>query len=200
MKLPEQLKLIEEYLKEKKGGNNSPKECNCIVSGLEKNILILSPKGTFSFTDKGFSKNDAVDIQISNKSYPGIIKEMYSKNCYVEIPAKNIDIKINDSILIVDSIDTSFLFQNMLKAYSKIFKKSKYKKLKEFFVKVYTGENLENPIKLNSFHITPPKRETSISFFNSGLDDPQKELVSASLNIISDENNLFYLGFGPPGC
>ena len=200
MKLPEQLKLIEEYLKEKKGKNNSPKECNCLVLGIEKNILILSPKDTLSFTDKGFSKNDAVDIQISNKCYQGIIKELYSKNCYVEIHAKNIDVEINDSILIIDSIDTSFLYQNMLKAYLKIFKKSNYKKLREFFIKVYSGEKLGNPIKLKSFHITPPKRELSISFFNTGLDDPQKELVSASLNIISDENNLFYIGFGPPGC
>jgi len=200
MKLPEQLKLIESYLKEKKGGRNSPRECECIVTGLEKNILILSPTDKVSFTDKGFSKNDAVDVEISTKKYPGIIKELYSKYCYIIIPAKNIKIKINDTISITDSIDTSFLYKNMLTAYLKIFKKSQYKKLKEFFIKVYSEKKLESPIKLKSFEIKPPSRQKPSSFFNTNLDDAQKELVSACLNIISNENNLFYLGFGPPGC
>ena len=200
MKFPEQLKLIEDYLKEKKGGKNSPKECECIVTALEKNILILTPTDKVSFTEKGFSKNDAIDVEISSKKYPGVIKELYSKYCYILIPAKNIKIKINEIITLTDSVDTSFLYENMLKAYLKIFKKSKYKKLKEFFIKVYSEEKLESPIKLKSFEIKPPNRQKPSSFFNTNLDDAQKELVSACLNIISDENNLFYLGFGPPGC
>jgi len=200
MKLPEQIRLIEDYLKEKKGGKNSPRECKCIVSGLEKNILILSPTDKASFNDKGFSKNDAVDVEISSKKYPGVIKELYSKYCYIEIPAKNIKIKIDDIISIADSINNSFLYQNMLKAYLKIFKKYQHKKLKEFFIKIYSEEKLDSPIKLKSFEITPPSRQKPSAFFNTNLDDAQKELVSACLNIISDENNLFYLGFGPPGC
>ena len=50
--------------------------------------MILSPTDNISFTDKGFSKNDAVDIEISGKKYPGVIKELYSKYCYIEIPSK----------------------------------------------------------------------------------------------------------------
>jgi superfamily I DNA and/or RNA helicase len=200
MKLPEQLKLIQEYLKEKKGSKNSLKKCKCIVTGLEKNIFILSSTDNLSFNDIGFSKNDAVDVEIAGKKYPGVIKELYSKYCYIALPVKNIKIKINDIISITDSIDTSFLYQNTLKAYLKIFKKSQFKKLKEFFIKVYSEEKLESPIKLKSFKIKPPSRRKPVSFFNINLDDAQKELVSACLNIISDENSLFYLGFGPPGC
>ncbi len=37
MKLPEQLKLIEDYLKEKKRGKNSPKDCEEKLPELEKN-------------------------------------------------------------------------------------------------------------------------------------------------------------------
>ena len=88
----------------------------------------------------------------------------------------------------------------MLKAYLEIFKKSKHKKLKEFFIKIFSEEKLDSPIKLKSFEIKPPSRQKPTYFFNTNLDDAQKELVSACLNIISDENNLFYLGFGPPGC
>ena len=95
MKLPESLQLIGEYLEEKRGGANHINECDCIVSGIEKNILILSLTDCTSFTDKGFSKNDAIDVKIYNKSYPGAIKELYSKYCYVEILAKNINIKPN---------------------------------------------------------------------------------------------------------
>jgi len=200
MKLPEQIKLIEDYLKEKKGGKNTPRECKCVVSGIEKNILILSPTDKISFTDKGFCKNDAVDIEISGKKYPGVIKELYSKYCYIQIPAKNIKIGLDDYVSITDSIDNSFLYQNMLKAYLKIFKKSQYKKLKEFFIKIFSEEKLGSPIKLKSFELTPPDRKAPSSFFNANLDDAQKELVAACLNIISNENNLFYLGFGPPGC
>ncbi len=200
MRLPEQLKLIQEYLKEKKVNKNSPKKCKCIVTGLEKNIFILSSIDNLSFTDIGFSKNDAVDVEISNKKYPGVIKELYSKYCYIAIPTKNIKIKINDIISITDSIDTFFLYYNMLKSYLKIFKKSQFKKLKEFFIKVYSEEKLDSPIKLKSFEIKPPSRQKHVSFFNTNLDDAQKELVNACLNIITDENNMFYLGFGPPGC
>jgi len=121
MKLPESLQLIGEYLEEKRGETNNINECDCIVSGIEKNILVLSLTDCTSFTDKGFSKNDAIDVKISNKSYPGAIKELYSKYCYVELLAKNINIKPNASVSLVNSLDSSFLHENMLKAYTKIF-------------------------------------------------------------------------------
>jgi len=200
MKLPDKIKLIENYLKEKKGGKKSPKECKCVVSGLDKNILILTSMENFTFADKGFCKNDAVDAEISSKKYPAVIKELYSNYCYLEIPAKKIDIKINDNVTIIDVIDNSFLYKNMLNAYLEVFKKSKHKKLREFFIKIYSEEKLSSPIKLKSFQITPPSRQNPETFFNVNLDDAQKELVSACLNITSDENSLFYLGFGPPGC
>ncbi len=146
MRLPEQLELIEDYLKEKKDGKNASKECECIITSIEKNIFILSSLDNVSFNDKGFSKADAVDLEISSNKYPGVIKELYSKYCYIETQAKNIKIKINDTVTITDSADTSFLYQNMLKAYQKIFKKSQYKKLKEFFIKVYSEEKLDTPI------------------------------------------------------
>lgn len=200
MKLPEQLKIIKDYLKEKKGGRDTPKECECIITGLEKNILILSTKDNVSFTDKGFCKYDAVDFEILSKKYPGIIKELYSKYCYIEIPVKNMKIRIDDTVILTDSIDISFLYRNMLNAYLKIFKKTQYKKLKEFFIKVYSEEKLETPIKLKSFEIKPPSRKKPCLFFNDNLDNAQKELVSACLNLIYDQDCLFYLGFGPPGC
>lgn len=200
MKLPQTLLLIKEYLKEKKNVDINIKECNCIVTDIEKNILMLIPEDNSFFTDKGFNKNDAIDLKISKKKYPAIIKELYSKYCYVEVSSKKIQIKINTSVKIVDSLDTSFLIRNMLTAYSKIFKKSKNKRLKEFFIKLYSDEKLDTPIKLKSFEINPPTRKRIDSFFNLNLDDAQKELVNSSLNLISDENSLFYLGFGPPGC
>ena len=200
MKLPDQIKLIGEYLKEKKRGKNSFRECECIIKGLEKNILILTPTDKISFTDKGFSKNDAIDVEILGKKYQGVIKELYSKYCYMEMPVKNINLKINDNIFMTNSIDTSFLYQNMFKAYLKIFKKSQYKKMREFFIKIYSEEKLETPIKLKSSEIKPPSRQKPNTFFNTNLDDAQKELVSVCLNIVSGEDNLFYLGFGPPGC
>ena len=200
MKLPVQIKLIGDYLKEKKARKNSPKKCECIITGLEKNILIISTKNEISFTDIGFCKNDAVDVEISGKIYTGIIKELYSKYCYLQILIKKTKIKLNDNVFITYSIDTSFLYQNTFKAYLKIFKKSQHKKLKEFFIKVYSEEKLETPIRLKSFKIKPPNRQKPNLFFNKNLDEAQKELVSACLNIVNDENNLFYLGFGPPGC
>ncbi len=200
MKLPESLQLIGEYLEEKRGGANRINECDCIVSDIEKNILILSLTDCNSFTDKGFSKNDAIDVKISNKSYSGAIKELYSKYCYVEILAKNINIKPNASVSLVNSLDSSFLHENMLKAYTKIFETSKYNRLREFFIKVYSGEKLECPIALKSSQITPPGRKAPESFFNQTLDTSQEDLVNATLNLVSDENSLFYLGFGPPGC
>ena len=200
MKLPKQLRLIEDYLNEKKGKDKSKRECNCIVIDIEKNILMLCPLDNSSFTDRGFCKNDAIDIKISEKKIPGVIKEIYSRYCYIEVPAKNIDIKRQTSILLIDSLDSTFLYKNMLNAYSKIFETPKYKKLREFFIKVYSGEKLESPIILKSYQIKPPSRENPNSFFNTNLDDAQKELVSACLNITNDENYLFYLGFGPPGC
>jgi len=200
MKLPESLQLIGEYLEEKRGGANHINECDCIVSDIEKNILILSLTDCTSFTDKGFSKNDAIDVKISNKSYSGAIKELYSKYCYVEILAKNINIKPNASVSLVNSLDSSFLHENMLKAYTKIFETSKYNRLREFFIKVYSGEKLECPIALKSSQITSPGRKAPESFFNPTLDVAQKDLVNATLNLVSDENSLFYLGFGPPGC
>ena len=200
MKLPESLELIGEYLDEKRGGDNYTYELDCTVSGVEKNILILSPEDCDSFTDMGFSKNDAIDVKISNKSYSGIIKELYSKYCYVEIPAKDVKIKRNASVSLVNSLDSSFLYENMFKAYTKIFEKNKYEKLRDFFIKVYSDEKLESPMKLKTFEIAPPNRKNLYSFYNPTLDDAQKELVIASLNLTSDENTLFYLGFGPPGC
>ncbi len=200
MKLPQSLQLIKEYLEEKKQVDINIKECNCIVADIERNILMLIPEDDSFFTDKGFNKNDAIDLKISKKNYPAVIKELYSKYCYVEVSCKNIQIKINTRVKIIDSLDTSFLIKNMLTAYSKIFKKSKNKRLKEFFIKLYSYEKLDSPIKLKSFEINPPTRKKIDSFFNLNLDDAQKELVSSSLNLISDENGLFYLGFGPPGC
>ena len=127
MKLPESLQLIGEYLDEKRGGVNYTNECDCIVSGAEKNILILSPLDCNSLTDKGFSKNDAIDIKILNKSYAGVIKELYSKYCYVQLLAKDIDIKTNSQVLLANSLDASFLHENMFKAYNKIFEKCLHK-------------------------------------------------------------------------
>jgi len=123
MKLPESLQLIGEYLEEKRGGVNHINECDCIISNIEKNILMLSPVNGVSFADMGFSKNDAIDVKISNKSYSGVIKELYSKYCYVELLAKNINMKINASVSLVNSLDASFLYENMSKAYTKIFEK-----------------------------------------------------------------------------
>jgi len=200
MGLPEQLKLMQDYLKEKKVVKNNFKECECVVEGLEKNILILSTRDNISFTEKGFCKNDAVDLEFFGKKYPAVIKELYSKYCYIQLNAKNIKIKINDIVKINDSTDNSFLYQNMLKAYLKIFKKQQYRKLKEFFIKIYSEEKLQTPIKLKSYQIKPPSKQKPILFFNKNLDDAQKELVSACLNITEDEESLFYLGFGPPGC
>ncbi|HEY0088718.1 MAG TPA: AAA domain-containing protein, partial [Candidatus Lokiarchaeia archaeon] len=200
MKIPQSLKLINDYLKEKKHVNDDVRECSCTVIDIEKNILTLVVKDDSSFTEKGFSKNDAVDLKISKKTYPAVIKELYSKYCYLEVSSTKIKIKINEAATIVDSLDTCFLIENMLKAYLKILKKSKNKRLKEFFIKLYSDEKLDSPIELKTFEIKPPERKKPDSFYNSNLDDAQKELVSASLNLISDENNLFYLGFGPPGC
>jgi len=200
MKLPETLQLIAEYLEEKKGRASYTYDCDCTVSDVEKNILILSPMDHISFTDKGFNKNDAIDVKISNKNYQGVIKELYSKYCYIELLVKNINLKKNTSLSITSSLDASFLYENMSKAYIKIFKTSKYKTLREFFIKIYSNEKIECPIMLKSSQINPPRKKISDYFLSSTLDDAQKELVSASLNLISDEKSLFYLGFGPPGC
>ncbi|MDH7507632.1 MAG: hypothetical protein QHH15_07625, partial [Candidatus Thermoplasmatota archaeon] len=190
MKLPEQIKLLQDYLKEKKCIKNKPKEYECIVFGLDKNILIVSTKDNVSFTDKGFFKNDLVDFVIQESRFSGIIKEIYSNYCYIEISAKDLKITVNDTVILTDSVDTSFLYKNMFNAYLKIFKKNQYKKLKEFFIKVYSEKKLETPIRLKSFIIKPPSRQKPGLFFNKNLDEPQKELVSACLNLINDEDNL----------
>ncbi len=167
---------------------------------MEKNILILLSMDSAPLNDKGFSKNDAIDVKISNKSYAGVIKELYSRYCYVELLAKDVSIKTNAQVSLVNSLDNSFLHENMFKAYTKIFETSKYDRLRDFFIKVYSGEKLTSPIETKSSQIASPCKKAPDSFFNPTLDAAQKDLVNATLNLIYDENCLFYLGFGPPGC
>jgi len=200
--LPDEIKTIGKYLElksdKKEGQVNS---CDCIFFGVDKNILILTPVAqNISFIDKGFKKNDSIGIKANNKFYEGVIKELYHRDCFVQINGPMPNISHSFPISIYDNSDVSFLYENMYNAFRKIFDGEDFSQVKNFLIKLYSSKKSANPNRLDLLYSTPPPKELLSYFFNNKLNDCQKELVSASINLMSNKESLFYLGFGPPGC
>jgi len=200
--LPDEIKTIGEYLELKSDKKESyVNSCDCNFLGGDKNILILTPVAqNISFIDKGFKKNDSIGIKTNNKFYEGVIKELYHRDCFVQINGPMPNISYGFPISIYDNSDISFLYENMYHAFKKIFYGEDFSQVKDFLIKLYSSKKSVNPNQLDSLHSTPPSKELLNYFFNNKLNEYQKELVSASINLMSNKENLFYLGFGPPGC